>query len=187
MTPTRADFTFGVAATGPTATAAMAANAAQMTRVIAALKARGVAAADIQTAQISLQPNRNVTGAKILNYTATNTVSARIRNLAAAGPVIDAAVAAGANEVGGPNLTVADQLTLSRRALNAAVADAKLRATAIAGAAGVKLGDLQSVSEESTSTPMPLGAVADKVAASTPVSAGTIAIQADITAVYAIK
>src|SRR5262249_16598221 len=69
---TQADFTFGVSALGGTATAALHANATEMTKVIAALKAHGVAAADIQTAEISLTPNRNRNGSKILNYTATN-------------------------------------------------------------------------------------------------------------------
>jgi uncharacterized protein len=186
-TPTVADFTFGVAANGATASAALSANAAKMNKVISALKGRGIAAGDIQTAQISLQPNRNQAGDKILNYTATNSVAARVRSIAKAGPVVDAAVSAGANEISGPSLTVTDQLLLSRRALKAAVVDARGRAQAIASAAGVSLGPIQSVSEESTSSPLPLGAVADAKAASTPVSAGTVAIQADVTVVYSIK
>ncbi len=186
-TPTVADFTFGVAANGNTAAAALSANAAKMNKVISALKGRGIAAGDIQTAQISLQPNRNQAGDKILNYTATNSVAARIRSIAKAGPVVDAAVSAGANEIGGPSLTVTNELVLSRRALKVAVADARLRAQAIATASGVRLGEIQTVSEESTSSPLPLGAVAEAKVASTPVSAGTVAIQADVTVVYAIK
>src|ERR1700693_3207218 len=73
--PTTAVFTFGVAANGATATAALAADAVQMTKVIAALKDKGVADADIQTAEVSLSPNRNQNGDKILNYTTTNSVT----------------------------------------------------------------------------------------------------------------
>jgi uncharacterized protein YggE len=180
--PTRADFTFGVSANGATATAALGANSAQMTKVIAALKAHGIAAEDIQTAQISLAPNRNQTGNKILNYTATNSVTARVQVLAKAGPVVDAAVAAGANEVGGPSLTSADQNALSRRALAVAVADARARALAIARAAGVKLGAIRTVSE-SSSSPVP---IAEKAAVSTPIEAGTVEIEADVTVTFAI-
>jgi len=184
--PTQADFTFGVSALGGTATAALHANAAEMTKVIAALKAHGVTAADIQTAQISLTPNRSQNGSKILNYTATNSVTARVRSIAQAGPVVDAAVAAGANEVGGPSLTSADARVLSQRALKAAVADARQRAQAIASASGVRLGRVLTVSEESEGSPVPLSA--DKAAAvvATPIEAGTVQIQASVTATYAI-
>ena len=64
--------------------------------------------------------------------------------------------------------------------------DAHLRAQAIANAAGVKLGKIQTVSEQNTSGPVPIGALADAKVASTPVSPGRIAIQADVTVVYAI-
>lgn len=184
--PTRADFTFGVSANGETATAALAANAARMNKVIGALEKRSVAAADIQTAQISLQPNRNQMGDKILNYTATNSVTARIRSIDKAGPVIDAVVSAGANQISGPYLTASDQQLLSRNALKAAIADARARAKAIASAAGVKLGAVRSVTEESSTGPLPLGAVTAEKLASTPVSAGTVAIQADVTVTFAI-
>src|SRR3954451_499000 len=120
--PTSAVFTFGVSATGGTATAALGADAAKMNKLIAALKAKGVAEADIQTSSISLAPNTSPRGDRILNYTATNSVSARIRAIAKAGPVIDAVVAAGANQIGGPLLAPTDERLLSRRALNAAIA-----------------------------------------------------------------
>jgi uncharacterized protein YggE len=184
-TPTNADFTFGVAANGSTATAALSANAAKMNKVIDALKQRGVAAADLQTAQISLQPNRNQNGDKILNYTVTNSVTTRVRSIDKAGPVVDAAVQAGANEITGPSLTVPDELLISRSALKAAFADARGRALGIAAAAGVTLGAVRSITEETTSSPLPFAAAADKVS-STPVAAGTIAIQADVTVVFAI-
>ncbi len=184
--PTRADFTFGVSATANTATGALHANAAQMTKVIAALRAHGVAAADIQTAQIALSPNRNQNGDKILNYTATNSVTARVHSIAKAGPVVDAAVDAGANEVDGPSLTSGDARLLSQSALKAAVADARQRAQAIASAAGVKLGAVLSVSEQSGSSPIPFGA--EKAAAvATPISAGTVQIESDVTATFAIR
>jgi uncharacterized protein YggE len=184
-TPTTADFTFGVSANGSTATAALSANAAKMNKVIDAVKNRGVAAADIQTAQISLSPNRNQAGDKILNYTATNSVTVHVRSINNAGPVVDAAVHAGTNEIDGPSLAASDQLVLSRRALKAAVVDARARAKAIASAAGVKLGAVRSISEQTASSPLPFAGVAAN-AASTPVSAGTVSIEADVTVTFAI-
>src|SRR4051812_19289701 len=73
--PTTAMFTFGVAASGATATRALSANASRMNKVIAALRSKGIAEADIQTSSISLAPNTSPRGDKILNYTATNSVA----------------------------------------------------------------------------------------------------------------
>jgi uncharacterized protein YggE len=183
-TPNQADFTFGVTTNGGTATAALSSNARLMSKVIAALKAQGVSAADLQTAEVSLSPNRNANGDKILNYTATNSVTARVHPLSKAGPVVDAAVGAGANEVSGPALTSSDARVLSQQALKTAVADARSRAAAIASAAGVHLGRVLTVSE-TTSSPVPLG-VEKAAATATPIEAGTVQIEADVTVTYAI-
>jgi uncharacterized protein YggE len=95
-------------------------------------------------------------------------------------------VNAGANEVDGPSLTSADARVLSQRALQAAVTDARQRAQAIASAAGVRLGAVQSISEQTTSTPVPYAA-AKASATPTPVEAGTVQIEADVTATFAIR
>jgi len=183
--PTKAVFAFGVSAVGSTARSALKADSALMNKVIAALKAKGVKNADIQTSELSLQANTSPNGNKILNYTASNNVSAQM-TVASAGSVIDAAVGAGANQLSGPTLTAADSQVLSRKALAAAFADAKARAQAIAAAAGVKLGAVVSVSEQ-TSNPIPVaGALTAAKAASTPVQAGTVQTESDVTVVFAI-
>jgi uncharacterized protein len=185
--PTQGEFTFGVSANGATASAALAADAQAMSRVIGVLKDQGVAAADIQTAMIQLSPNTSPNGSKIVNYTATNSVTARIANLGKAGPIIDGAVRAGANLVSGPSLTSADERRLSRAALAAAVEDARGRARAIAAAAGVRLGPVRSVSESGTTPPQPLsGAAAAKSETTTPVEPGTVRIEADVTVTFGV-
>lgn len=185
--PTQAEFTFGVTTTGKTATAALATNGTAMNKLIAAIKGQGIKPADIQTAEISLTPNQNPAGTLILNYTATNSVSALVGNISKAGPLIDAAVHAGANDVEGPSLTAADSQNLSRQALKAAVSDARARAEAIATAAHVALGSIISISETSNQTPLPFTPISAAKSSSTPVAAGTIQIEADITAVFAIR
>jgi uncharacterized protein YggE len=183
--PTQAVFTFGVSTTGKTATEAMAANAAALTKVIGALKAQGVSSAGIQTAELQLSPNTNQTGSTILNYTAMDSVTARLKTIAKAGPAIDAAVRAGANLVSGPALTSADTSLLSRQALKAAIADARTRARAAAAAAGVRLGRVRSVSEVSSSVPLPESALA-KSGVSTPVQPGTIQTEVDVAVTFDI-
>jgi uncharacterized protein len=184
--PNEADFTFGVDVTAPTAKAALSACAARTTSMIAALSKAGVKPSDIQTAEITLSPNTNSDGTRIVNFTASNTVTVKTRAIPKSGGIVDAAVAAGANTVDGPNLTTADQLALSQRALAAAVANARTKAQAIAAAARVRLGAVVTVTENS-STPVTF-APAPKAAsnASTPVEPGTVQTEEDVTVTFAI-
>jgi uncharacterized protein YggE len=111
-------------------------------------------------------------------------VTARTKSIVKAGEIIDAAVRAGANLVGGPSLTPSDHQALSRRALKAAIADARARAQVIAAAAHAKLGRVRSVAEAG-SNPI-ISPVADKSFATTPVEAGTVQTEADVTVTFDI-
>jgi uncharacterized protein len=185
--PNEADFTFGVSVTASTAKAALSACAGRTSSMIAALSKAGVKPSDIQTAEITLSPNTNDAGTRIVNFTASNTVTVKTRAISRSGGIVDAAVAAGANTVDGPNLTTADQVALSSRALAAAVANARTKARAIAGAAHVRLGRVVTVTENS-STPITY-AQAPKAssAASTPVEPGTVQTEEDVTVTFAIS
>ena len=99
-TPDLAMFSAGVVSQGKTASEALAANSADMTRVIAALKRAGIADKDIQTSNLSLNPvyqqQRSLPDGtidppqpRIIGYQANNTVSVRQRNLKDFGRVID--------------------------------------------------------------------------------------------------
>jgi hypothetical protein len=100
---------------------------------------------------------------------------------------VDAAVGAGANNVNGPNLSVGDQGSYNAQALKLAVDDAKAQAQAIANAAGLTLGGILHITNQS-STPPPIvyGAqlAAKAVGTSTPIEAGSQQIQATVTVVY---
>jgi hypothetical protein len=186
--PDEAQFTFGVSTTAPSAKRALAGNAARMNRLIAALKAAGVAPADIQTAEISLSPNTNENGSRVLSFTASNSVTVKTKQIAKAGSIVDAAVGAGANLVSGPSLGPSDQAALQRRALQKAVADARGRALAIAQAAHVRLGAVVTVNETSSSpiqfSPTPKAATA---APSTPVEPGSVQVEEDVTVTFSIR
>lgn len=184
--PDRAHFSFGVQAQSRTASQALEAADAQLARVVAALRSAGIAQADIQTEQISLSPRTSEDGVQIVGYTAVSSVSVRVRNLDRAGPVVDAAVGAGANQVYGPSLTRSDQDALYRNALRAAYADARARAQALADAAGVTLGAMTSTVEGGGSAPMPLaaGRAEDAKAAVEP---GTQEIQASVSVTFSVS
>jgi hypothetical protein len=181
--PDRATFGFTIDTRAKTATAALAQNSADAAAVIAALKAAGVSAANLQTSQVSLMPQTSQDGTTIVGYVAQNSVTVRTA-LGAAGTIVDAAVGAGANGVSGPSLDVADQSTLYRDALHKAIDDAKLKAQSLADAAGLSLGAVQSISEGGSASPIPM---TDKMSAAggVPVEAGTQQIQASATVTYA--
>jgi uncharacterized protein len=183
--PDRASFDFGVTTKAATAKDALAKNSAAAAAVIAALKAAGVASADLQTTGVTLSPQTNSDGTAIIGYEADDSVSAKTA-LASAGALVDAAVAAGADSVSGPSLTVADQSALYAQALTQAVADAKGKAKTLAAAAGLTLGAVQSISEDSSSpTPIPFGAKAAD--STTPIEPGSQETDASVTVVYAVS
>ena len=184
--PDRAHFSFGVQAQSRTASQALEAADAQLGRVVAALRSAGIAQADIQTEQISLSPRTSEDGVQIVGYMAVSSVSVRVRNLDRAGPVVDAAVGAGANQVYGPSLTRSDQEAVYRSALKAAYADARAKAQALAEAAGVTLGAMTSTVEGGASAPMPLAAGRAEDAKAT-IEPGTQEIQASVSVTFAVS
>ena len=183
VVPNRAGFSFGVSTRGKTAVQALQANGADMRKVIAALKSAGIRSADLQTSAVSLSPVTSDDGESIIGYAASNSVSATIEDISRAGSIVDAAVAAGANQVDGPSLTTADQEALYRSALKAAVADARTKAETLAEASGLHVGAVRSVDESSVSPPVPY-ADAARTAAPTPIEAGTQQVTATVTVVF---
>jgi uncharacterized protein len=187
-TPDTARLSAGVTTEGTTASEAMDANAKAMATVIKALKDAGIASKDLQTEFVSVNPRYDDGGQVITGYSATNSVSVIVRGLSVVGDVIDAAVAAGANNVSGPSLARDDQDKLYRHALEDAVADARQKATALARAAGVSLGAIRSLSESPQSVgPVMYGALAAKTDAATPIEPGTAEITATVRVVFAIS
>ena len=183
-TPDRASFVFGTVSQARTAAAALAASSEAVTRVVAALQRAGIARGDIQTAEVSLAARWNEAGDAIVGYTATNSVSATVRRLGDAGAVVDAAVAAGANQVSGPNLLASDQAAAYREALRAAVADARAKAQALAAASGVTTGAITAIVE--AGGPMPLAESAARDAATAQIEPGTQRIEATVSVTFAL-
>jgi uncharacterized protein YggE len=182
-TPDQASFDLGVTTQGSTAAQALSRNNSEAGRIIDALKKARIDASDIQTTQVSLWPRTSSDGNTIVGYQASNSVQVTAA-LGESGALVDAAVGAGANNVDGPNLDTADKSSLYGQALKKAIADARLKAQAIAEGAGLTLGKLVKVSEgDNTAQPMPMYAAA-RDAASVPIEAGTQQIQASVTVTY---
>jgi hypothetical protein len=187
--PDVARVTVGVTATAKTAGGARSAADARMTRVLATVKAHGVEPPDIQTSDVSLYPTYNRDGSRIVGFKATNSVTVTVRDLDEAGPILTASAAAGANDVGGPTLTVSDEKLVYQRALKAAVADARSHAEAIAEASGETVGALRTASEASENAPEPYAAdaMAQKALPRTPIRPGTLEVTANVTATFDLE
>lgn len=182
--PDTAVFSFGVETEGATARLASAANAEQMRRVIAALVAAGVERADLQTQDVSLYPRRDDSGTGS-GFTANSSVSATVRDISRAGKAVDAAVAAGGNQVSGPQFGRSSRAGLYREALRSAFADAKAKAQTLAAEAGAKLGQAMRIHGDS-SAGEPVYPMAMRAEASTPVEPGTQQVEAAVTVTFAL-
>ena len=192
--PDLATVNVSVQVTAATAAEAQSKASAAMTNVITAVKGQGVADADLATQWISLAPQYSYdsTGTappKILGYQASQSLTIKVRQIERSGPVIDAAVGAGANQVNGIAFSVADPTNAAGQARTAAVADARTRAASLASAAGVTLGTAVSITELSASAPVPIPYAYDKalgVSPETPVQPGTTDIEVDVQVTFAI-
>ena len=180
--PTTALLSLGVDVRAATAKAALAANAREMQQVIAAVKAAG--GREVGTQSVSLSQVLGQNG-EPSGFAASNVVSATV-DVDRAGAVIDAAVDAGANQVNGPTMSVADQGKLYRQALKAAIADARLSAETLAAASGRSLGKVTSITEGGGTTPVPMFEKAAASDAGTPIEAGTQQTTASVTVVFAL-
>jgi uncharacterized protein YggE len=184
--PDEASFSIGVQTQGSSAREALSANSEQMRRVIAAVRSAGVAKSDVKTQDVSVSANYADEG-RIDGYSARNTVLVKIRDLAKAGAILDAASNAGANEVYGPMLSRSDEDDLQAKALRGAVEDARKKAKALADAAGVPLGRVTAMTEGYAGGPQPYYASDVRLAkAEAPIEPGTQDSQATVTVTFAI-
>jgi hypothetical protein len=140
----------GVTTMAPTATEAIRQNGAQIASVRATLRRAGVAERDIQTSSISLYPewrqaeNRNP---ELIGYRAQNQVSVRFRDVANSGRILDALVAAGANQIDGPMFMIEHPEAALDEARTQALANARTRAELYARSLGMRVVRVLSVSE----------------------------------------
>lgn len=192
--PDVADVSLGVSIQRDRAGDASAEAADAMAKVIESLLANGIAEDDIQTTQLSLDPvyNYNRDPAVIVGYNATNIVSVTVRDLAKLGSIVDAAVDAGATNIGGISFRVDDSAALTVQARDAAMADAKAVADQLAAAAGVRITGVVSIVENVSQPPMPIyyaaeDSMAGARAATTPVLAGNVDVEVQVAVVYSIE
>ena len=188
-TPDVADLFIGVSGRGATAADALGTISDRAQKLLGVLRDAGVAEEDIQTNDLSIQPvyddQSHITG-----YEATNTVSARIRDLTKAGAIVDAATAkAGDNiRLAGISFSIDDDSKLLAAARAKATKRARAQAEQLASGAEVEVGDVRSISEASSSSPIAYtaGDAAAKAAA-TPIQPGSQTLSVAATVVFSIR
>lgn len=198
-TPDLATFNAGVTSQAKTAAEALAANSADMNKVIAALKRAGIADRDIQTSNLNLSPlyapqrqlpNGEVVPAQptIIGYQVNNTVNVRQRDLKQFGRVLDTLVAAGANQVNGPSFEMEHPEAALDEARIQAMKQARARADLYAKAAGLRVVRILTITESGGYAPQPPVLFAKAAmamdAAPTPVAAGEVAMNAAVTVLF---
>jgi len=184
----------GVQTLQPTATAAIEEAAARMERVRAALKRAGIEDKDIQTSNISLNPEYQYDQnrpPRLTGYRASNTVNVKFRDLKRTGAILDALVAEGANQINGPSLTIDKPESALDEARTKAIANGRARADLYARALGMRVVRLISVSEGggyNVPPPMPVVMMAERSAdASSKIDPGTQQLQVSVSMSFELQ
>lgn len=188
--PDLATLSIGVTTQGDTAASALGANTGALAKVVDRLRAAGIEERDMQTSNLSLNPNWTADesgNSRITGYLASNQLTVRVRVLASLGAVLDAAVADGANTLNGLSFGLADPKPLQDEARKAAVADAIARATLLVEAAGAKVGPVVSITEQTGfAQPMPMFRADAAMGAPVPVAGGEVGVTSQVSVVLEI-
>ncbi len=190
-TPDIANVSAGVVTQAADANAAMRENAAQMAKVVAAIRAAGVAERDVQTAGVNLNPQYRYAENQppvITGYQASNTVNVVVRDIAKLGRILDALVATGANQVNGPTFDIDKKDPVYDEARRAALDKARQRADMYAQALGLRVRRIVSIDETGgmgIPRPVPMMAMAKMERdVATPISPGENVLSVNLDVVF---
>ena len=191
--PDVANFSTGVVTRDADANAAMRANATQMAKVVDALKKEGIAARDIQTTGVNLNPDYNYRDNQppvITGYTATNNVTVKVRDLSKLGKIMDVLVATGANQINGPSFQIDDEIGAQNDARRDALKQAQARAELYAQSLGMRVRRIVSIDEGNAPRvfyPRPMMAMDARAAGkaeSTPIEAGESQVEVSLNVAF---
>ncbi len=196
--PDMAILSFSVVKDAKTAREALDANNKAMAEVLAALKTAGIAERDLQTSGFAINPQYvypdNSDGGnrqpELTGYQVANSLTIRVRDLAKLGEIIDSSVTLGVNQGGSIQFTNDKPEAVITEARKAAVVDAVAKAKVLAEAAGVEIGRIVEISENSgRPEPMPMlrSMAKDVSAESVPIATGENSYTVSVNVTFAIK
>jgi hypothetical protein len=196
LSPDIAYVNIGVHSESEDAVEAVTSNNIQTQKVTDALVDAGIDEKDIQTTNFSIYPRQdydsqgNPTGE--ITYIVENSVHVTVRDLDQIGEILNTAVQAGANTIHGIQFDVSDKTEALSEARQSAVANAETVAEELAQAAGVELGEIQTISTFSGGIPAPMvegrgGGAALMADVPVPVSPGQMIVTVEVSMIYAIE
>lgn len=192
VAPDKATISVGVQTRATTAAAAATQNSQKQRAVIDAIKAKGVPADQITTSNFNVIPETRYDregqqAPRTTSYLVMNSITVELKRIDQVGPVIDAALAAGANQINSLNFGIQNPDSARRAALAQAVAKSRADAEVMARAAGGTLGPLIEMAAGESYVPRPPipFAAEQRMAvakADVPIEAGLETILASVTA-----
>ena len=189
--PDMATISTGVIVEADTAKDALARNSTVMAKLIDGLKALAIAAKDIQTTAVNVEPRyvqaKDGRPTTISGYRVVNQVRLTVRDVKRLGEILDSAITLGANQVNGINFDVSNAETLKDEARKQAMVNAKRRAELYATAAGAQLGSVLTISEDVSSGPRPMPLARAAMAGNVPIEAGTRTLTVEVHVTYALR
>jgi uncharacterized protein YggE len=194
LTPNMATISIGVHNEDENAARAVEGNNAQAQSVIEVLLEMGVEADDIQVSNFNIfaEQRSNQNGSQPGTvYIVDNTVFVTVRDLDSLGEIMGTVVEAGANSIFGIQPDIADKTQALSEARRVAVEDAQAKAEELAQAAGVTLGEIQSINE-SGGVPIPVfegksGGGLESETEQVPESFGQLSLTVEVSVVYGIR
>jgi uncharacterized protein YggE len=188
--PDMAQIYTGVVTEADSAKDAIGRNNAVMAKVVDGLKVSGIAAKDIQTKTLNVEPRytqpKDGRAATINGYRVINQLRLTVRDVKRLGEILDQAIALGANQVNNIGFDVTNAETLKDDARKQAMENARRRGELYAIAAGGQLGPALRISERvGDLQPMFDGHVA--LRASVPIETGTRNLEVEVHVTYALR
>ncbi len=191
--PDAAEVQLAAVAQAATARDAMAQVSATTERLLAMIRKQGISDVDVQTQGISLNPvfgqrQRGEEGAPpIVCYRARLGQRVVVRDLDRLANLLDGAVGAGAEGIGGVRFFVVEDEALKDAARRAAMEDARRVALVLAEAGGVVLGRVLTIEEAGAGpSPRPRGLAMASPGGRVPVAPGQIVARARVRVIYAL-
>jgi uncharacterized protein YggE len=210
--PDTAEINVGLTANAKTVSQVQSKSNQIINTVTAELKKLGISPDDIQTTNYNINPDYSnepiaILGTpeaissekipvppnapaspKIVGYSLNVNLTIKVRDLSKVNQVVDTATANGANQISGINFTADKPEQFQSQARKLAIADAKKKASELAGEAGITLGKVIGVSENPSYFPRPYELSAkmagDTSSSQTQLNPGSTEISTQVTLSY---
>lgn len=192
VSPDIAVVSIGLTSDGVTVKAAQDQINVVVKKVSDAVKTLGIKAEDIQTTNYNINPKYDFTSGsqRVNGYSASTTLTIKVKDLDKVNQIIDASTANGANQINGLSFDVEDRTKAENEAREKAVGDAKKKAENASKIAGFNLGKLINYQENIGEPPIMLqsrGALSADAENVTQVEPGTTEITVSVTLSYEVR